>query len=325
MATIRDIAEKVGVTATTVSRVINNRGYISEETRQKVYAAMEELNYKPNELARSLSKSRSDTIGLIVPHIYHPFFAKLISCMEAVASEKKYKLLVCNSKEKPEKEEEYLNMCLSNRVTGIVICSKNIDTSRFKMLGIPIINLERTQEAQAATIQCDNYQGGCLAAKCLIEAGCKNLLHFGGVIGREMPADMRAAAFTKVCEDSGVASTVLLSDAPAYGSMNYRNFIRDALEKHPHIDGIFASSDLIAAQVIQICQKLGLSVPGQMKVVGFDDVLVSELATPAITTIHQPVKEMARLAVEFIDRSLNGEIVPTSTVLPVRLVRRDSV
>ena len=150
-------------------------------------------------------------------------------------------------------------------------------------------------------------------------------MHFGGVIGREMPADMRAAAFTKVCEDSGVASTVLLSDAPAYGSMNYRNFIRDALEKHPHIDGTFASSDLIAAQVIQVCQKLGLSVPGQMKVVGFDDVLVSELATPAITTIHQPVKEMARLAVEFIDRSLNGEIVPTSTVLPVRLVRRDSV
>ena len=105
MATLKDIAQRAGVTATTVSRVINNRGYISEGTRKKVYAAMEEMHYQPNELARAFSKQYTNTIGLIVPHISHPFFIKVISNLESSAAEKGFKLLLCNSKEQPEKEQ----------------------------------------------------------------------------------------------------------------------------------------------------------------------------------------------------------------------------
>ena len=107
MATLKDIAQRAGVTATTVSRVINNRGYISEGTRKKVYAAMEEMHYQPNELARAFSKQYTNTIGLIVPHISHPFFTKVISNIESSAAEKGFKLLLCNSKEQPEKEQEH--------------------------------------------------------------------------------------------------------------------------------------------------------------------------------------------------------------------------
>ena len=325
MVTLKDIAEKVGVTTTTVSRAINNRGYISEETRKKIYDAMEELHYQPNELARSLSKSRTNTIGLIVPHISHPFFTKVISCLEDVAARKKYKLLLCNSHEIPEKEEEYLDMFISNRVSGIVICSKNIEISKLRVLDIPIINLERPIDDGAISIQCDNLQGGSLATQYLIDHGCKHLIHFGGIIGKDMPADQRALAFEQTCQNAGVLGRVYLGSDLVFGTMDYHRFIENALEQNPETDGIFASSDLIAAQVIQVCAKRGLKVPEQIKIVGFDDVMISEITTPTITTIHQPVVEMMELSLEYIHKRRRGEIVPSNTVLPVRLVERQSV
>ena len=110
MATIKDVAEIAQVTTTTVSRVINNRGYISEATRNKVYDAMKQLNYQPNELARSLFKQRTNTIGIIVPNVSHPYFSKLTSYLESAAEKKKYKIILCNSNEIVEKEMEYLDM-----------------------------------------------------------------------------------------------------------------------------------------------------------------------------------------------------------------------
>ena len=154
MATIKDIAARAGVTATTVSRVINNRGYISEETRKKVTQAMQEMNYQPNELARSLAKAHSNTIGVIVPHISHPFFSKMISALESAAAKRGYKILLCNSKDQPEKETEYLDMFISNRVTGVVMASRDVQIEKFHDLKIPIVNFEREENTEAITIQC---------------------------------------------------------------------------------------------------------------------------------------------------------------------------
>ena len=324
MATLKDIAQRAGVTATTVSRVINNRGYISEGTRKKVYAAMEEMHYQPNELARAFSKQYTNTIGLIVPHISHPFFTKVISNIESSAAEKGFKLLLCNSKEQPEKEQDYLDMCMSNRVAGIVLCSKYVQTREFRKMNIPVVNLERGGDDDTISVQCDNYQGGKLAAEHLIECGCKNLLHFGGVAGKDMPADRRADGFSDVCKRAGIPYRILVSDRLLYGSMHYEDFIRRALQEFPDVDGIFASSDLIAAQLLQVCHNLNIDVPSQMKIVGFDDVNIASLTTPPITTIHQPIKEMAKMAVELLVRSGNGELVPNRTTLPVSLVVRET-
>ena len=324
MATLKDIAQRAGVTATTVSRVINNRGYISEGTRKKVYAAMEEMHYQPNELARAFSKQYTNTIGLIVPHISHPFFIKVISNLESSAAEKGFKLLLCNSKEQPEKEQDYLDMCISNRVAGIVLCSKYVQTREFRKMNIPVVNLERGGDDDTISVQCDNYQGGKLAAEHLIECGCKNLLHFGGVAGKDMPADRRADGFSDVCKKAGIPYRILVSDRLQYGSMHYEDFIRRALQEFPDVDGIFASSDLIAAQLLQVCHNLNIDVPSQMKIVGFDDVNIASLTTPPITTIHQPIKEMAKMAVELLVRSGNGELVPNRTTLPVSLVVRET-
>ena len=310
MATLKDIAQRAGVTATTVSRVINNRGYISEGTRKKVYAAMEEMHYQPNELARAFSKQYTNTIGLIVPHISHPFFTKVISNIESSAAEKGFKLLLCNSKEQPEKEQDYLDMCMSNRVAGIVLCSKYVQTREFRKMNIPVVNLERGEDDDTISVQCDNYQGGRLAAEHLIECG------------KDMPADRRADGFSDICKRAGIPYRILVSDRLLYGSMHYEDFIRRALQEFPDVDGIFASSDLIASQIIQVGAQMGKRVPEDIQLVGFDDVMISTVTTPQITTIHQPVEEMAELCVAYITKSLKNEPVPQKIVLPVRLVQR---
>ncbi len=324
MATLKDVARESGLTVGTVSRVLNNRGYISEKTRQKVYRVMKELNYQPNEMARSLSTQRTNTIGVIVPHIVHPYFAKMIDSLEEAAYENEYKILLFSSKRKDYLEEKYIEMCWRNRVSGAILFSGLVHTEVFKRLDFPVITIERFIDEATAGIVCDNYQGGVLATEHLIERGCRHLLHIGGVNQMQMPGDKRKVAFEKVCREHGVNYLILEPDDEYYTEMDYYAIIRPVLEQHPEIDGVFASSDLIAAQVIQICREKGIRVPEQMKIVGFDDVNIASLTTPRITTIRQPVKEMAEAAVSALNRVLAGETVAKEMRFPVTLVRRES-
>jgi len=323
MATIVDVARLAGVTPTTVSRVINNRGYISEKTKKRVHEAMDELGYQPNEIARSLTKQKSNTIGVIVPHISHPYFAKLISNLENEAAKKDYKIILCNSKEKAEKEKQYLDMCKSNRVAGIIICSGNVESNKINT-GIPVVLLEKNFEEGKLGIQCDNYQGGKLATEHLIECGCKKILHLSGVIDEEMPADNREKAFIDVCSKNEIEYFIKKYDIDTYNQMNYYDYIKAALNEIEGVDGIFASSDLIAAQVIQVCNEIKIRIPEDIKLVGFDDVDISQLTTPRITTVHQPIKEMARLSIELIDAKYNNIEVNEKTILPIKLIIRES-
>lgn len=324
MATIVDVAKLAGVTPTTVSRVINNRGYISEKTRNKVNEAMDQLGYQPNEIARSLTKQKSNTIGVIVPHISHPYFAKLISNLENEAAKSGYKIILCNSKEKAEKEKQYLDMCKSNRVAGIILCSGNVESNKINTGNIPVVLLEKNFEEGKLGIQCDNYQGGKLATEHLIDCGCKRLLHFSGVIDEEMPADNREKAFIDICNENNIEFFIRKYDINTYNEMNYYEYIKDILNEIKNIDGIFASSDLIAAQVIQVCNELNIRIPSDVKLVGFDDVEIAKLTTPTITTIHQPIKEMARLAVELIDSKYTNVEIDKQIIVPVELVVRNS-
>ncbi len=324
MATLKDVAKETGLTVSTVSRVLNNRGYISEETRQRVYSAMKKLNYQPNEVARSLSKQTTNTIGVIVPHIRHPYFAELISNLENEAYQRQYKILLFNSQEKNEREWEYLEMCSSNRVAGIILCSGTVGVEEFQGLNVPLITIERNLENGTAAVECDNYQGGMLAAKHLIEKGCQHLIHFSGVRETAMPADARALGFRKVCEDGGIDFKDMATSAAQYNHLEYHEAIELVLRENPETDGIFASSDFIAAQILQVCYRMKIRVPEQIKIVGFDDVNIASLTTPQITTIHQPIKEMAKISVELLIDAQAGNIVPSRTMLPVSLVVRET-
>ncbi len=324
MATIKDVAEITRLSVTTVSRVLNNRGYISKETRDKVYAAMKQINYQPNEVARSLSKQVTKTIGVIVPHINHPYWAEVISNLESQVYLHKYKIIFLNYKEKHEMLKEYMDLCASNRVAGIILCSGTVSAEDVQLLGIPVVMMERYVENGTAVVECDNYSGGGLAAKHLIEKGCKNVMCIGGIMDNEMPADVRTIGFVDICKKYNITYTEATTSMKQYNGMEYHEGIERLLLENPQIDGIFVSSDVIAAQVVQVCAKMNKKIPQEIKLVGFDDVSISRLTTPRITTIHQPIKEMAETAIDVLIRATKGQVVPNRTILPVTLVERES-
>ncbi|MCI8282206.1 MAG: LacI family transcriptional regulator [Lachnospiraceae bacterium] len=324
MATLKDVAKETGLATGTVSRVLNNRGYISDDARKKVDDAMKKLNYQPNEVARSLHRKSTNTIGLIVPHIRHPYFSEMISNLEDQAYKKGYKIMLCNSQSIDEKEKEYLNMCTGNQVAGIILCSGSVSVRLFGETDIPVITMERFLDNGTASVECDNRQGGILAAEKLIACGCKHLIHVGNISSIEMPADIRTEGFREICEKNGVSFVELLTEEKHYYSMTYTDMIEEALLKYPKTDGLFANSDVIAAQTLQVCRKLGISVPDQLKIIGFDDVRIAALTTPQLTTIHQPVREMAEIAINLLHDAVSGKLVPKRTVLPVALIERET-
>ncbi len=324
MATLKDVAREAGLTVGTVSRILNNRGYISSNAREKVEEAMKKLNYRPNEVARSLHGKSTNTIGLIVPHIKHPYFAETISNLENQAYKKGYKILLCNSQSIREKEKEYIDICTGNRAAGLILCSGTVDTKMFEQVEIPVITMERFLDNGTACVECDNKQGGELAAQKLIACGCKNLLHIGTIGTVHMPADMRTEGFREVCQRQSIAFVELSTEEEQYNNMEYDELLESVLRKYPKTDGMFLSSDVMAAQALQICRKLGISVPDQMKIIGFDDVNIASLTTPQLTTIHQPVKEMAEIAVNLLHDAASGKLVPKRTVLPVCLIERET-
>lgn len=324
MATLKDVARESGLTVSTVSRILNNRGYISDNARQKVANAMEELNYRPNEVARSLHRKSTNMIGLIVPHIRHPYFAEMISNLENQAYKKGYRILLCNTQKKHEKEQEYIDMCTGNQVAGIILCSGTLEAKKFGKVDIPVITIERFRDNGTASVECDNRQGGELAAEKLIACGCRNLLQVGNIANQPMPADTRAEGFRAVCEREKVSFAEVSVQEAQYYNMRYSEILEDALQKYTQTDGIFASSDVIAAQTLQACRKLHISVPDQMKIIGFDDMQIATITTPQLTTIHQPVREMAEIAVSLLHDAVGGKLVPRRTVLPVHLVERET-
>jgi len=229
------------------------------------------------------------------------------------------------SRYKEEREEQCIEMCKSERVTGVVLCSGSFETEKFEDLDFPLITLERSMDEGTSGIECDNYQGGVLATELLIEKGCRKLMFIGGVsagVDIHMPGDLREVAFRDICKNRNEENVVMVTDNRLFDSLEYYEYVRQALVDNPDVDGVFASSDVIGAYVLQACADLGIKVPEQLKIVGFDDVNIAQFTSPGLTTIHQPVEQMAELAVAAIAQIDEGKVVPTKTVFPVTLVER---
>ncbi len=246
------------------------------------------------------------------------------SNIENQAYKKGYRILLCNSQSIEEKEREYIDICTGNRVAGIILCSGTVSVEVFDGIHVPVITMERYLDNGTAAVECDNRQGGALAAEKLISSGCRHLLHVGNINNITMPADQRTEGFREVCEKKGVAFAEVFTEKAQYHNMKYDMMIESALLEHPETDGLFLNSDVIAAQALQVCRKLGRPVPEQMKIIGFDDVNIATLTTPQLTTIHQPVREMAEIAVNLLHDAVGGKVVPKRTVLPVYLVERET-
>ncbi len=324
MPTIKDVALKSGVTVTTVSRVLNNRGYISEATREKVNAVMKELNYQPNEIARSLFKKKSGLIGLIIPNVGHPYFAELTQYVELHAYASGFKVILCNSYRDGVKENDYIDMLRRNQVDGIIMGSHTLDYARFLSLKMPIVTLDRFFSEDIPSVTSDNFRGGILATDLLIRKGCRKLAHISGPLSLSTQANRRFDGFKETVEKAGIPYVIIETALNRFEDDEYREKTETLLNDHPDIDGVFCSSDMIAANFIQAARGKGFRIPQDIQVVGFDDIRMASLLTPALTTIRQPIEDMARTAVDILRRMVDGEEHQTMHLLPVELIERDS-
>jgi len=322
MATIKDVAVVAGVTVTTVSRVLNNRGYISETTRKKVYDAMQQLNYRPNEMARSLLRKKSNLIGLIIPTVAHPFFSELTNYIEYYAYKLGYKILLCNSYQDSVKEKEYIMMLKSNQVDGIIMASHTLEIEEYLNLNLPIVAIDRMFSKSIPFITSDNYSGGVLATNLLIDKGCTKLAHISGSLELETPANNRYKAFSDVVNERNIKHVILETKLGI--SENYEEIVYKLFEDDPDIDGIFASSDMIAISVIKVAKVLGKEIPKDLKIVGYDDITFSSLVVPSLTTIKQPMEKMGELVIQVLIDQMEEKEVSLENILPITLVERET-
>lgn len=322
MANIKDVAERSGVTVTTVSRVLNNRGYISEKTRQKVQKAIEELNYQPNEIARALLKRKSNLIGLIIPDVSHPFFAEVSKYIEYYAYKNKYKILLCNAYQDIKKEKDYIDMLKRNQVDGIIMGSHKLEISEYLDVKLPIVAIDRFLSENIPYITSDNYNGGAIATQLLIDKGCNNLAHISGSLKLNTPANKRCESFIDVAKKNNKPYVVVETKLNSFNKEEYEKLIYSLFQKHPNIDGIFASSDLIAAYAVEVSNSLMKKIPEDLKIVGYDDTFVASLMVPSLTTIRQPIEEICKTAVEIIISQINGGEVAKANILPIELIER---
>lgn len=320
MPNIKDVANHAGVSVTTVSRIMNNRGYISEETRKKVYDAMEELNYHPNEMAKSLYTKKSNLIGLILPDVSIPFYAEETKHIEEALYMNGYKLLLCNASNNCIREKEYIAMLQRNQVDGIIIGSHTLKLEEYTKLKLPIVALDRFLGKDIPVISADHTQGGYLAANELIRCGCKNVLQFVGNSQIATPANEKNFTFSEIMKKNNINCVNIEFPVNFFTFENYPPFIKMALDNNPNIDGIFAV-DTVALAVIRELLSRKIKIPDDIKVIGYDGISIVTITPPIITTIKQPIRDIANSAVSTLLYLINNKntIIPSDIKLPVML------
>ena len=325
MATLKDVAARAGVKVTTVSRMLNGRVHVSPETRERINAAMRDLGYYPNEMARSLALKNSSFIGLIVPSAENFFFAELIHHVEAAAEKYRCRLVLCVSNQDQKKEREYYRMLLSNKVMGVIMSNFSRTFDEVTRATAPFLVFDESAHPDIPCATTDDYQGGKLAGEHLISRGCRHLVFMSGNSEKNDVSRLRGEGLASACLGAGLEPPAQIeADWDEFITMNYEPSIEKVFREYPEADGIFASNDVIAAGIVRHCLRNRISIPKKMKIVGYDDTSFATQCAVPLTTIHQPIRELANHAVDCIVRRARGETVPFSTKFPVRLVRRET-
>jgi len=328
IANIKEVAEKAGVSVSTVSHVINGTRYVSDELSEKVLSAMERLNYKPNLVARSLRRKQTNSMGLIVADISNPFFSEMARHVEYLANLQNYSVILCNSGGDAAKEEFYIHRLQELQVDGIIVVSSSIQPSRLNKLmdkDIPLILVDMEYPGyEIDSISVDNIQGGEIAVNHLIELGHCKIACIAGL--REYsPSEGRLDGYRLALRKAGIEldeSLIFLGDFSIANGFSAAQKIL-AMENPP--TAIFASCDLIAIGAMRAAFNMGIQIPKDLSIIGFDDIFISQFINPTLTTVKQPIIEMADEAVNcLMDRMRDPEKMVRSIRVNVGLIDRES-
>ena len=329
MPTIHDVAKRAGVGSITVSRVINNSGYISSETRERIQKAIDELGYVPNTLARSLRSRRTNTVALIVTDITNPFFTTLARGVEDAANEAGYTVIFCNTDESAAKEEKYLNVLLQKQVDGLLLVPTQRSVNSIHQIlkhGTPVVVLDRRiPEVDVDSVRCDSLDGAYKLTKYLVSLGHRQIAIMSGAVGVST-ADDRVAGYRKALEEDGIAISDRYILRGEFTSDSGYSMTEQAINLPLRPTALIAANNFITIGAMKALQEAEMEVPEDMALAGFDDLPPAIVTFPFFTVVSQPAYEMGTQAMQLLLKRLSAKEVVAfqEVILPTQLIVRRS-
>lgn len=314
MATMKDVAKLAGVSVGTVSRVVNGSPGIKPLTLKKVKAAIKQLNYVPDEYARGMKKNKSNTVALILPSVWNPFFSEFAYHVENKLASLGYKMIICDSQALPDKELGYIKMVQQNKIDGIIGVSYS-DIGNYVSSDLPFVSLDRSYDETVTYVTSDNYQGGKIAAKKLLECGVEHPAFVGSYNHYKNDTMLRSKGFCDELEKRQITYDILYELEPIE---EFNQKIETFIKSYPKIDGIFCQTDFVAMNTIKILEKLGKKVPLDVQVIGYDGIKMTWDWPYFVSTIAQPITKLAESAVDLLLEKINDPTAATTILkLPV--------
>ena len=328
MATIKDVAKRAGVSYTTVSHVINETRFVSEDVVKRVNKAIRELKYRPNQVARCLRKQESKTIGVLSSINVNPYFSETLTGIEKKAYLEGYNIIVCYSECNPEKEKENIEMLLDKGVDAVIIHSLLDETRIPKLvnLEIPVLFLQHYIENSGMDAICtDDFMGGYLAAKHFIELGHTKIACVSAEGNDNFSYRQRIKGWEKALNENDIElNQDYIIETDFHTHAGYDSFIKFAKMKVPPT-AIFFYSDNLAIGGIRAAADINISVPDQISVIGFDDLFMCQYTVPRLTTVYQPKFSLGEMAfARIFERIKDKELKPKKQFVEPKLVIRES-
>lgn len=305
MSTIRDVANLAGVGLGTVSRAINGTGYVAPDTKNKVMKAAEELNYTPNELARQLLKKKNHIVGIMIPDLAHPFFSKILRCLDMELGRNGYNCFVCDTGNEKNRQQKYLDMLDRNIMDGIITCSGPPE-DYVSRKNRAIVSMDRFWSEDTPNVFSDQMQTAELAANAFLHSGCRRIVQFRGIATTNESSIRHNEQLEKILYANGCEVENIRTQ---WNSLSYavnkgivmQNFdlIRDA-------DGLFAN-DIGAMSCLIVAQMNGIHVPEQLKIIAYDGTEITGLTFPQLAVIEQDCEKIAQTCVSLVLDMIDGK------------------
>lgn len=321
---ISDIAEKSGVSLTTVSRFFNKPELLSADTQNKIKAVIEELNYSQDNLARSLVTGKSNLVGVIFPHLHLSFYTELLNQLVRQGKEKDYSMIVYTSRTSQEEELSLIQSLASYRVKGLILLSHVLPSDILETLPMPVVSVERPG-GNFRQINNDNFTGGKLAGELLIRNGCEVFIHINNGYHEDWPSFKRIVGFEFTLKNQPYETYIEEGLTDPYskeaGQIMHR-LVKQIRQKHPGKKlGVFCSNDDLANLLQRECIKQKIAIPDDMEIIGYDNSPVSDYAVYPITSVDQNIPLMAKIAIESLDNYIPHESVVPATLIEKKTTR----
>lgn len=327
MATIHDVAKRAGVSAATVSRVVNGQANVAPELAARVRAAIGELDYRGNAAARNLRRNRSSLWAVMISDIGNAFFTSLVRGIEDVAAPLGFSVVLCNTDDEPAKEGRYIDAALAEQMAGVVISPSGSakHVKRLLAAGTPVVAIDRVLKGAAVdTVVVDNEGGAAAAVAHLFESGYERIACITGPVGATT-ADRRLEGYRRALQEHGQSPSETLIRRADFREQGGHAAMASLLDEAPELDAVFTGNNLMTVGALRCLAERGVPVPGALGVIGFDGTPWAGLVRPSLSTIEQPTYELGRAAAELLSARLTRPTRPVTTITLGTVLRvRDS-